>query len=329
MRTLLVVAVFMAATPRTDVDVPPPLQALLDGGAWDSTPLSFRVIALSHLADGCAQEARLSPLAREAAQRCVKQALARAMAVADEAPGLEHGALWKTHVALILGASDAVGPCADPALHEALSRTLAHSSLTDRYAHAPSYASMSFRWPADQAATLAALRRFDVAHGGRRSVAPLQRWEHVMAGKMNATWGLPMSEVTGEGLGAAYPRGCAQSFLTRYLAEVDPALSAHWWAAYRRHFLVRVGGLPGFREWPPGVTRAPDEDSGPVVLGVGAAASAFAIAAAKSQGDATLALELESAARAAIAVGAGGPSADTLLARAILYQAATQPRLAH
>jgi hypothetical protein len=111
------------------------------------------------------------------------------------------------------------------------------------------------------------------------------------------------------------------------LPEADPALAKSWWTAYRRHFLTRVAGVPGFREWPQGVERPADSDSGPIVDGVGAAASAFGIAAARAQGDAALALQLESSAELVLAAGVGGPAAQTVLAQAIRFQAHTQPRL--
>ena len=327
MRVLLVVAALVAATPESRVELPPVLAALVEDGRWDATPKAFRVIALSHLADGCAQEGVAEPLKRESARQCVARALALAKATTTAAPLAVEDALWLTHLDLVLGASERVGPCADAALHEAVSEKLARLSLKDPQAHAPSYAALPLRWPADQAATLAALRRYDVAHGAHLSEAPLEAWKRVMATKLSPAWKLPVSEVTGRGPGAKHPRGCAQSYLTRYLAEVDPALSTEWWASYREHFLVRVAGLPGFREWPPGVERAGDADSGPIVLGVGAAASAFAIAAARAQGDAALAVELESAAGLVLSAGAGGAAGRTVLAEAIRYQARTQPRL--
>ncbi|MEW6432126.1 MAG: hypothetical protein AB1730_11525 [Myxococcota bacterium] len=328
MRPLVLVAAFLSAAPQSNVDLPPALAALLAKGRWDATPASFRIIALSHLADGCAQQALIEPLTRESAHACAVRALERARATRPGRPLAVADALWLTHLNLVLGAADAVGPCPDEALHRALSEKLAALSTADAWAHAPSWAKLPLRWPADQSATLASLARYDRAHGAHTLDAPLARWREAITTKgMNATYALPVSEVTGRGPGASLPRGCAQSFISRYLAEADPALSATWWKAYREHFLVRVAGLPGFREWPKGVERKGDVDSGPILLGVGAAASAFGIAAARAQGDAALAAQLESSADFVLATGAGGSAATTLLAQAIRFQARTQPRL--
>lgn len=328
MRPLVALAAFLAAAPSTTVDVPPRLATFLETGVWDGTPKAFRIIALSHLADGCAQQGVAEPLAREAAHRCALQVLERAKATGPKRPLDAKDALWLTHLNLVLGAADRVGPCADAALHRAVSKRLAALSTADAHAHAPSYAKLPVRWPADQSATLASLGRVNAAHDTHLLDAPLSRWRKVMDAKgMNARYGLPVSEVTGLAPGAALPRGCAQSFISRYLAEVDAPLSATWWAAYRQHFPTRVAGLPGFREWPQGVDRRADVDSGPILLGVGAAASAFGISAARAQGDAALAVQLESAADLVLATGAGGAASRTVLAEAIRFQARTQPRL--
>lgn len=328
MRALLVLAVFLSSAPDASVDLPPGLSSFLEKGQWDGTPKAFRAIALSHLADGCAQQGEAEPLKRESAQACVKRTLELALATQKGKPAAVPDALWLTHVNLILGAGDRVGPCLDEALHEALSRKLAAMSVHDGHAHAPSYASLPLRWPADQSATLASLGRFDAAHDAALLAAPLSEWTRVIEKKgMNAKYGLPVSEVTGKGPGAVLPRGCAQSFISRYLAEVDAARSAEWWVAYREGFLTRVAGLPGFREWPRGVERKADADSGPILLGVGAAASAFGISAARAQGDVALAVQLESAADLVLSTGVGGAPAATVLAQAIRFQARTQPRL--
>lgn len=328
MRALVLVAAFLAAAPQPNVDLPPPLATFLEQGRWDATPKAFRIIALSNLADGCAQQARLEPLKRESAHRCVTRVLALAKATRPGKPLAVVDAVWLTHLNLVLGAADEVGPCADEALHRGVSEKLAALSLADAWAHAPSWANVPLRWPAAQSATLASLARFDRAHATHTLDAPLAAWRAKVTTKgLNATYALPVSEVTGRGPGAALPRGCAQSYLSRYLPEADPALSATWWTAYREHFLVRVAGLPGFREWPSGVERKADIDSGPILLGVGAAASAFGIAAARAQGDAALAVQLESSADLVLSTGAGGVAASTVLAQAIRFQARTQPRL--
>lgn len=320
MRHLLVAIFLLAASDTPSFELPPRLQQLLENGKWDATPASFRIIALSHLADGCVGQARAHPEFKAEAKTCVDQTLSRARALPKSTNGLH-----LSHLNLIYGAVDQLGDCADPAEHERISRELARRSLADPLRHAASYEKVSLRWPADQTVTLASLGRFDAAHGTAYLQAPLDGWRVVMAKHLDSKTGLPKSELTGKGPGARHPRGCAQSFITRYLNEVDPALAATWWSKYREHFLVRIGGVVGFREWPRGVERRGDVDSGPIVFGIGTAASAFGIAAAKAQGEVALAAQFEASASAVMMTGVGGEVAKSVLAQAISFQGRWQP----
>lgn len=320
MRHLALALLFMGATDSPKFELPPSASKLFANGKWDKTPGSFRVIALSHLADGCVGQAKARPEFTDEARACVADALR----VANKLPRSDD-ALFLTHLNLIYGAADALGPCADEAAHRRLSEALARRSVADPTKHAASYVKLPVRWPADQSATLASLGRYDAAHHTHLLDAPLDGWREVMAKHLDAKTGLPVSEVTGKAPGAKYPRGCAQSFITRYLSEVDPTLAADWWEKYRAHHLTRIGVIVGFREWPRGVDRSGDVDSGPIVLGIGAAASAFAIAAAKSQGDDTLAAQLEASAQTALMLGAGGKAAQGVLPQAIQFQGRWQP----
>jgi hypothetical protein len=82
------------------------------------------------------------------------------------------------------------------------------------------------------------------------------------------------------------PRGCALSWSLAVLPALDPPFASAQWEAYRRHFGGCALGLCLFREYPRGIARGADSDSGPMVAGYGMAASAFALAAARAEGDA-------------------------------------------
>lgn len=306
----LAAVLLLGATDSPDFELPRSARALLDTGEWDATPKSFRVIALSHLADGCVAQGLARPEFAAQARACVEGALQRARELPKRGD-----ALFLSHLNLLYGAGDATGPCLDEAEHSRISALLAAQSLAEPLKHAPSYVGRPFRWPADQSATLASLARFDTAHGAQLAKAPVAAWEAVLAKHLDAKTGLPESELTG----AALPRGCANSFLVRYTTEFDGELAATWWRAYQTHFLTRLGPTVGFREWPRGVERKADIDSGPIVLGVGAAASALAISAAKSQGDGALAAQLEASQEAAMAL-VGGKAARGVLPEAIAFE---------
>ncbi|MBI1947322.1 MAG: hypothetical protein HYS27_16630 [Deltaproteobacteria bacterium] len=312
------------------VELPPSAISALDQGEFRATPAGFRIIALSHLADGCtAQFADDSAGARS----CVERAYARALTTRPKDARLDDGqhGLWLTHLALILGDGDRTGPCLDERVHRQVANGLARASLADPMAHAPSYPGRKERWPADQAATLAALARFGTAHGGRLLSEPLSHYLSTVVRTSAVDDNLPRSEIHGYGTGKL-PRGCALSYSLRYLAEIDPMIPRTWWEQYQERYLVDRGLLVGFREWPPGVDRKADVDSGPIVAGVGAAATAFGIATARAMGDRVLAARLEATADlvavAASADAATARAAGSTLAEAIRFQAAHQPSYA-
>jgi hypothetical protein len=308
------------------LELPAALSKIMDGGKWDATPAGFRVVTLSFLADACAKVAASEPGKRAAAVACVTRSLE--LARRTRPPGLSvekaDQGLWLSHFALILGAADTVGPCPDEKEHTEIATALARRSLREPTAHVPSYPGTAFRWPADQTATLASLVRFDRAHAGHLAEEPVKLWRARVLGKaMDEKLGLPWSEVTGKAKGARDPRGCALSWQTRYLNEIDPALAGQWWDRYKKAYLVDDVVLVGFREWPPGRDRPADVDSGPIVRGVGSAATALAIGAARVVGDNILARRLEATASLVeSAVGADPKMArqtSTALAAAILY----------
>lgn len=315
-----------AATPWQALDLPSPLEHLLATGRWDKTPVHFRIVALSFLADACVARARQAPSLRQAAVACVARSLELALATRPRALKLEQASqgLWLSHFHLILGARDALGPCPDAKLHASIAHALAQRSLREPTAHMPSYPGKPQRWPADQTATLASLSRYDRYHGTHLAEEPLRRWrDHVLAKTMDEKLGLPWSEVTGRARFAREPRGSALAWQTRFLREIDPRLAATWWRAFKAHYLVDTPAGTGFREWPPGREHRADADSGPIVAGVGAAATALAIAAARVMDDQPLAARLQATAhgvkRTAHAAPALARAAETILASAILY----------
>ncbi len=320
-KPLIAAALAAAQANPQPLALPSSARRLLETGQWDATPAGLRIVALSFLADGCAASGEAHASMRAAARSCVERCLARARQTRrgplrpESADGL-----WLSHFALILGAADALGPCPDPEAHAAIALALASRTLSDPYRHVASYASAKDRWTADQAAALASLARFDRAHGAHLVDEPLRAWrDFVLSKAMDRRLGLPWSEVTGARRTSRAPRGCALSFQTRYLHEVDDGLARRFWAVYRERYRVRHFGLTGFREWPPGQELGQDLDSGPIVMGVGAAATGLGIAGARVMGDEALARELETTAAVVDAFAGGMQGARGVLPDAIRY----------
>jgi len=64
-----------------------------------------------------------------------------------------------------------------------------------------------------------------------------------------------------------------------------PKEAKRLWASYVRNYKRDYILFAGFREWPPGINRKEDMDSGPVIFGVGAAATGLALRASSAMGD--------------------------------------------
>ncbi len=338
MRALVSLAMWSLLTASSPADttgaleMPDSLRAFLETPTWDATPGGFRIITLSHVADACAAQAERHPSRREGAQQCVRRALAAAWKTmpAKSLAEVPNG-LWLAHLNLIFADADALGPCADPRTHRWVSERLAAMSLNDPLGHAPSYGAFRARWPADQAAALASLARYDHAHHATLHERPTKVWLAALAkatGRPKGAagpWVLPPSDVAMSSATAKFARGCANSFLTRYTAEFAPDVARDWYREFRDGWVVHAGPFTGLREWPPGVTRPADIDSGPVILNIGTAASALGIAAARAQGDEAFATTLEASAAQVMALGVTGALPKLLMADAISFESRWQP----
>ena len=93
-----------------------------------------------------------------------------------------------------------------------------------------------------------------------------------------------------------------------YLGLVDEEYLRRAYTSLRERFLARpLPGLWGLREWPHGVERSGDIDSGPLPLGLSPAATGFAVAPARRLGDAqVLQRLLDTAELAGFSIALGG-----------------------
>ena len=190
----------------------------------------FRVIALSHMACGLANVARLDPSRAVEARGLIEETLRRALSDdAAPSPGFlrrpkewSRGHLYLSHLNLILGAYRAAGGDARfAALHGRLSRYLSEASLREPDFTLASYGGAD-KWPADQAVTLASLYAYDRSNGTALSDEPIRGWLTFMKTEMtDPALGLPDSHFTAKS-GRDRPRGCALSWTALYMAQFAP-----------------------------------------------------------------------------------------------------------
>jgi hypothetical protein len=88
---------------------------------------------------------------------------------------------------------------------------------------------------------------------------------------------------------AADSRGSGAAWSLFYLGWVDPAWVRESYRKLTDRMLDNpVPGIHGIREWPIGVSRPGDVDSGPLLLGLSPSATGFAIGTARQVGDVTV-----------------------------------------
>jgi hypothetical protein len=101
-------------------------------------------------------------------------------------------------------------------------------------------------------------------------------------------------------------RGSGAAWTAYFLSFVDPALSRQQFDRLFEHFGVALpGGALALREWPRGVERGGDVDSGPLVFGLSPSATGFALAGAALLDDEDRLRRLKRTAEAA-GVSSGG-----------------------
>jgi hypothetical protein len=234
--------------------------------------------------------AEADPSLRGDADRVARRALAELDRVLENPPfrpmrswPLRGGVCWfagqnllRARLVEVLGADDE-----RKRLH-ADSATLARAFAASRTGVLEAHPGLS--WPVDSLFGYRSLLIHDRLFG-TRYFRTYDKWKASMLATLDPQTGLMPSFLHLDGRPRDVPRGCALSWSLAVLPHLDPSFARSQWAAYRAHFIRCAGGLCLAREYPVGVDRAADVDSGPIVAGFGMSATAFALAAARAQGD--------------------------------------------
>jgi len=187
-------------------------------------------------------------------------------------------AAWQGHLALLLEGRQRLGPTRHASFSEALLDSLAEDVLARSNHLLPTYGKRT--WPADNEVIWAAL-----ALGAQREARP--SWIEAAAAMQAALHSLeqqqlPPSEVHPDSLRSKdVPRGCALAWTVAIRGLHRPDEATALYRRFKAAYWQGWGPVVGFREWPKGVDRSADSDSGPIVLGIGTAASAFGIGATR------------------------------------------------
>lgn len=143
-------------------------------------------------------------------------------------------------------------------------------------------------WPFDTIPVLLALRLADVTAGTEQYTAHIRRHLTWLTTHGLTAQGVPFSRAAPETFAMVETsRGCDLSWRLPLLAQLEPVLARELYDAYVAQHWDSAMGFGGFREWPHGVERSADADSGPIVGGLGVSASGLGIGAATAAADDT------------------------------------------
>ena len=143
----------------------------------------------------------------------------------------------------------------------------------------------NYSWPFDTIPVLASLKLDDLQRRTKRTDALVKKhlaW--VEQHGLHESTGLPYSRL---GKNQELPRGCDLSLRLCLLAQIDHLKAEALYQNYTKYFWLERGVAAGFAEWPRGISRFEDNDSGPIILGIGTAASGLGIGTVLAMNDQT------------------------------------------
>lgn len=269
----------------------------------------WKIVAISHMASGLMS---MAVDARQSGDTARLEEIGELLVVlAQQALLVEHSpydrplqevsdfndwGFYLGHVSLTLGCYRyVIGAVDHDLLHRRIVRYQLARMAADGDQHARSYPN-SYKWPADQALTLAGIHLYDRIHGTRLSVDPIADWLAVVHERsVEGMHPLTLSDRSALPVLAGgqllppmdsgdVPRGSALSPTTFYMAQFAPDAAAELYARYRASRWAHPLGMGGLREWPQG-ERGWDLEGGPVLLGLGSIASVQGLAPARLFGD--------------------------------------------
>lgn len=298
----------------------------------------LRIIILSNIAEGCTnlavEDSDNAAIARHCLERVISIAesdLVSPYTNVNKTRNFGNHGIYLSHFNVVLGSwKKATGDDTYVKLNERISRHLAKKTVEDPYKTMRSYSHLIGRWPADQTVTLYSLWLYDQNYGTDLSKEPIAQWlDYMHEHGTDEKTSLPLSEVTGKYRYSKYPRGCALSWSVRYMAHFAPEEAEELWGNYKEHFKVNFGIGAAFREYPLGVEQKADEDSGPIINGIGIAATGLAVGASAAIGDTITYSQLKIVENLGMLAAISGASkeltaaAHSLHAQAIMFNSET------
>lgn len=170
------------------------------------------------------------------------------------------------HLMLVLGAECTLGSRKHRAQGDAVAHALRRRFVASENGLIDTYPRQ--KWIPDNAAALAGVEIYSRCRGFPSIAHVARLWPKDREGLLNFTV-------------RHSPRGSGAGWNSIYLPHIDSEMAIKQFALARARFEVQLPfGFAAFREYPRGVNRSGDADSGPLIFGISPSGTGFAIAGA-------------------------------------------------
>ncbi len=210
-----------------------------------------------------------------------KKAFARTGSTVVGGETLPRSVLYRGFLLLMLEGRERLRPGGPrAAVGDALAAALAADFQASRLGYLPSFGVKQI-WPCDQSPAASGL----LLHGRRRNnEVTLKAGEALRArlvADLNRPRGFPTAYAPSGKLIEPTPRATTMAWTAAFLGFSSPESGQAFAVDLFKRFCDRKAAYTACREWPRGVNRPPDADSGPYIFGYGVGSSALALAAAR------------------------------------------------
>ncbi|HVE83699.1 MAG TPA: hypothetical protein VND93_12650 [Myxococcales bacterium] len=200
---------------------------------------------------------------------------------------LPNSVLYRGFLLLMLEGRERLQPNGPrAAVADALASALAADFTASRLGYLPSFGVKQI-WPCDQSPAASAL----ILHGQLRHDQTALRAGEALRARLLADLrrprGFPTAYSPSGKVIIATPRATTMAWTAAFLGVSSPESAEAFAVDLFSRFCDRKAMFTACREWPRGVSHAPDSDSGPFIFGYAVGSSALALAAARlhPQGD--------------------------------------------
>ncbi len=201
---------------------------------------------------------------------------------------VENGVFWLGQKNLLLGQILEIIPIDDRPVKYVKEFHNNSKNLTEAFLKSPTHHLDSYPylcWTADNVTALKSLFIHDKLYNSnyKKAYFAWKKWTQNNLDPDSGMFAGHLISQTGELLQPS--RGCANSWILSLLPDMDPEFARKQYKQYRKKFMINRLGFNMLREYPKGIDKPADVDSGPIIWGAGVTATGVGLGASFANGD--------------------------------------------